>query len=246
MEITKDLIDKNLGKIRASKPIYVGKSKIVYKVSDDHCLVELIPTLTSFTYKRHQLVEGTDKLRLDFYDMAIEVLSANGILSAYKFRVSEKMYVSELCSNPPFEVIVKNRAIGSTLIKYPGLFPMNKKFDSPIVKFDYRIDPEDTPIAEDYIREYGLDVELMKSIALKTNSVLSDWLKPLELYDFCIVLGIDNDGRYKIISEISPDGMRLRSTGNESFDKDLFRRGEKPEVIVKVWSDLIANLQNKR
>ena len=58
------------------------------------------------------------------------------------------------------------------------------------MKFDYRTDPEDQPIAEDYVRELGLDTQRMKDIALLLlNETLQRWLTPLDLWDFCIIIG---------------------------------------------------------
>lgn len=235
----------NQDKIKKSKPIYKGKSKIVYKINDDFCLIQLIPSLASYTYSRSEIIAETGKLRLDFFDIANKVLKENGVDSAYQFRVSDISYVSEICSNPPFEVIVKNRAVGSTQIKYPGLFKEKHKFVQPVVKFDYRVEPEDTPIAEDYIREYGLEPSLLKTIALNTNKVLSNWLSPLELYDFCIIIGVNANKEYKIISEISPDGMRLKSKEGKSYDKDIFRNGGSAAEIIEAWNSLIDFIKDK-
>lgn len=88
-------------------PIMEGRSKRVFSYKENLVLVELIPTLTSFTYDRHEYVEGTDVLRLDFYEKAVEVLKEKNIKTAFVERVGSNRYIAELCTNPPFEVIVK-------------------------------------------------------------------------------------------------------------------------------------------
>ncbi len=223
-------------------PIAKGRSKEVFQLGPELCLVRLIPSLTSFTYTRDELVPGTEKLRLDFYEMAAGRLEAAGVPTVFRERVSDDMYVARLCPSPPFEVIVKNLATGSTLRKYPGLFEEGHRFQQPVVKFDYRTDPEDQPIAEDYIRECGFDPEALKQGILQVNQVLRDWLAPNDLWDFCVIFGRDSAGTYLVQSEVSPDCMRLRSPDGEPLDKDLFRQGRSHEDILAQWSRLNQSL----
>lgn len=231
-----------LAKIEEGTPTFKGISKNVYELADGNCLVRLIPSLTSYTYHRNQLIPGTDKIRLDFYELAAAQLDRAGIPCAFGRRIDDTAYLARFCPNPPFEVIVKNRATGSTIRKYPGLFEPGTEFSSPVVKFDFRTTPEDQPIAEDYVREYGLDVARMKSLALATNDVLRHWLRPRVLWDFCIIVGLDKAGDYYVTSEISPDCMRLRDADGSALDKDLFREGASPAEILSVWSRLVAGL----
>ena len=225
-----------------SEPVHRGRSKTVYDLGDGYCLVRLVPSLHSFTYRREALVPGTDRLRLAFFAKAAARLKEAGVPCAFVETVDDTSYISRYCPTPPFEVIVKNVANGSTVRKYPGLFPPGHVFGGPVVKFDYRVDPEDQPIAEDYLREYGLDPVPMRQIALRTNEVLRDWLAPRTLWDFCIILGEDGDGGYTIASEVSPDGMRLKDVDGSALDKDLFRTGREPAEILAVWTRLVDSL----
>lgn len=231
-----------LAKIEAGGPMFRGASKNVYRIDEENCLVRLIPSLTSYTYHRDALIPGTDKIRLDFYELAAARLAGAGIPCVFGGRVDDTAYLARFCSNPPFEVIVKNQAAGSTLRKYPGLFEPGTEFRKPVVKFDFRTSPEDQPIAEDYIREYGLDVARMRSLALATNDVLRNWLKPRTLWDFCIIVGLDKVGDYYVTSEVSPDCMRLRDPDGVPLDKDLFRQGASAQEILLAWSGLVASL----
>jgi phosphoribosylaminoimidazole-succinocarboxamide synthase len=131
-----------------------GRSKKLYRIDETTCLVELIPSLSSFTYQRHEIVPETDVLRLDFYERVAAIFRWKGILTAFCGRVGPTMYVARWLPGPPFETIVKNFAVGSTTRKYPGLYPEGAALNPPVVKFDYRIDPEDQPIADDYVRNY--------------------------------------------------------------------------------------------
>jgi phosphoribosylaminoimidazole-succinocarboxamide synthase len=224
-------------------PVIVGRSKRIYKLEDNFSYVEMIPSLRSYTHERDEMIDGTDELRLDFYELAAAQLSKAGINHALVERVSPTGYIAKACSNPPFEVIVKNVAIGSTIRKYPGLFPEGHRFVEPVVKFDYRIDPEDQCIAEDYIREAGHDPMKWKGLARHVNSVLSEWLSPRVLLDFCIVIGQDTHKDECIISEISPDAMRLRGERGEPLDKDLFRHGASGREVLTEWRRLVQSLR---
>ncbi len=239
-----DELTVRIANAKAGQPVKLGRSKAVYDIGDGLCYVELIPSLHSFTFSRNENVEGTDALRLDFYEMAAARLSAAGIHHAFVSRASSTAYVALFCTEVPYEVIVKNVATGSTIRKYPGLFPEGHRFSSPIIKFDYRTDPEDQCLAEDYLTELGVNVSEVRDIALRTNVTLREWLKPLDLWDFCIVIGSDRGGRPCVISEISPDAMRLRKADGTPVDKDLFRRGASADQIIESWSTLIAQLRN--
>jgi phosphoribosylaminoimidazole-succinocarboxamide synthase len=226
-----------------STPMVQGRSKTLYDLGDGRVLVRLVPSLHSFTFGREAMMPGTDKLRLDFYERAAAKLAEAGIACAFESRVDETAYIARYCPGPPFEVIVKNVAAGSTIRKYPGLFAPGTRFAQPVVKFDFRADPEDIPIADDYLREYGYDVAAFRGIALATNEVLRNWLAPNDLWDFCVIVGADDAGKYWITSEVSPDGMRLKRPDGSSLDKDLFRQGEPAEKIMAAWKTLIDGLR---
>ncbi|MFI7133894.1 phosphoribosylaminoimidazolesuccinocarboxamide synthase [Nonomuraea sp. NPDC050153] len=223
-------------------PAVEGRSKRIWRRDDGTCVVELIPSLRSYTFDRDELVPATARLRLDFYERAAHALHASGIRTVFRERLGETTYLADYVPAPPFEVIVKNRSIGSTLRKYPGLFPEGHVFHPPVVKFDFRIDPEDQPIGEDYLRAYGVDVEEFRRIARECNDRLREWLEPLDLWDFCVIIGSGANGDLTINSEISPDCMRLRDHEGNSLDKDLFRQGAGHEHIVSVWTGLVGRL----
>jgi phosphoribosylaminoimidazole-succinocarboxamide synthase len=220
-----------------------GKSKEIYEYKTNIVYVKLIPSLTSFTYNRDALVPETERLRLDFYEMAAAVLEEGGAPTAFLERVEQDAYLAEWCLESPFETIVKNRACGSTIRKYPSLFEEGHEFREPVVKFDFRTSPEDLPIADDYLRAYGIDCDMWKRLALKTNSLLKEWLSPRVLIDFCLVIGENARRKPVIVSEVSPDCMRLRSECGESLDKDLFRSGLAAGTIIHVWSNLVRSLR---
>ncbi len=228
---------------RTTEPSIVGRSKKLWALSDEIYFVRLVESLSSFTFDRNEVVEGTGPARLDFYELAASKLHDAGIPCAFVRRVDSTGYLVRYYESPPVEVIVKNRAIGSTIRKYPGLFVEDTPLPRPVVKFDYRCDPEDQPIGEDYLRALNLPVDKMRLTALAVNDVLVEWLAPLQVWDFCLIYGLDRDGVPHIISEVSPECMRLRDEKGKSLDKDLFRDGCSHVEITTTWRDLIEKVR---
>jgi phosphoribosylaminoimidazole-succinocarboxamide synthase len=228
--------------VPARPPDVEGRSKRIWLLDGDRCVVELIPSLRSVTFDRDEMMPDTGPLRLDFYERAAAVLDRDGIRTAVVRRLGPTRYLARYLAAPPFEVIVKNRAVGSTVVKYPGLFALDQPLPRPVVKFDYRVDPEDQPIGEDYLRALGLPVDDLRDIALDANSSLRGWLHPVEVWDFCLIFGIDGHGEPVVISEVSPDCMRLRHPDGSSLDKDLFRAGRGSADITAAWRRLLDGL----
>ena len=240
---TSELTDDELLALHQERaPDITGRSKKIWLLDGDRCLVEIVPSLHSFTYNRDELVPDTGSLRLDFYERAAALLERDGIRTAFLRRVSPTCYLAGYHPGPPFEVIVKNRAVGSTLVKYPGLFEKDQPLPAPVVKFDYRTDPEDQPIADDYLRVLGLPVEELRRLALAVNDTLTSWLSPIEVWDFCLIFGFTADRTPVLISEVSQDCMRLRRPDGTSLDKDLFRRGASHSEISAAWRKLLDEL----
>lgn len=225
--------------VTSRTPDIEGRSKRLWHLESDTCLIEMIPSLRSFTYDRDELMDGTAELRLDFFEYVSQRLAERGVYTVFRERVGPVSYLADYRPAPPFEVIVKNRATGSTMRKYPGLFTEGQVFDRPVVKFDYRVDPEDQPIGEDYLRLLGVDVEHYRQVALDCNTVLLGLLAPLDLWDFCLVIAPDDKHGLLVNSEISPDCMRLKSADGMPYDKDMFRQGASREQILARWTELI-------
>lgn len=219
-----------------------GRSKKIWR-NGSKFLVELKPSLDSYTHGKSNNIIGTEVLRNQFFEKAIKVLGREGVPVLTYQKEGAASYSCECCYSLPFEFIVKMRAVGTTLIDCPGLFYPDMPFPSPVVRFDYRTDPRDMPVPSGYLLNFGLDPSEMAGIAEKAALVLSEWLlgAGYELIDICFVFGFSKDKRVKIISEISPDCMRVKRNG-KSYDKDLFRQGASDECIKNAWEKIIEDL----
>src|SRR5207245_541585 len=82
---------------------------------------------------RAAMVDGTQCLRLDFYELCARRMAAAGVATTFIRRLGPDTYLAGYVETPPFEVIVKNAAQGSTSRKYPGLFPEGHRFEPPVV-----------------------------------------------------------------------------------------------------------------
>ncbi len=103
----------------------------------------------------------------------------------------------------------------------------------PIVEFYYKRDDLGDPLmTKDHVFELDLatsdEVEQLKGMALKVNTVLSEYFSTfaINLVDFKLEFGrSEQTGEILLADEISPDTCRLwdQETG-ERLDKDVFRK----------------------
>lgn len=223
-----------LSRLKRTQPEREGHSKKLWRIDASTYAVELKPTLRSYTFAREAVLRGTEVIRLDFFERSCHLFQQAGLSHAFISRLDERTYASRVCKEPPIEVILKNAAVGSTQTLYPGLFPTGTRFSAPVVKFDFRRDPQDLPLPDDYLRELGLPAADFRKVAITVNDVLRRALPDYLIVDFCLVFGLDDQGQWRITSEVSPDSMRLTNLSGDSFDKDLFRTGA-TDLIQTRW-----------
>lgn len=131
----------------------------------------------------------------------------------------------------PLEVVVRNRTAGS-LCRRLGL-EQGLPIQPPLVEFYYKNDALGDPLVTlDHIRLLHLatpeQVEKLGSLALAVNTHLRHFWRRcrLELVDFKLEFGLDEEGEIWLADEISPDTCRLwdlEGTEPRVLDKDLFR-----------------------
>lgn len=179
------------------------------------------------------------------------------------------LLIQEKVETCNLEVRVKRYHVGSPVHRYKysdkyntvqlGEAPLKKwtRFDVPIICFDWRLpltDEEgnrlaDEPISDDYAGIWMNNVEDAKNLARETFSWMEQLFRDagLVLVDICFF--IDKSGRM-IYGEISPDCMRVREAMDDlqessSFDKDLWREGERETMISKRYHKLFHLLFNQ-
>lgn len=223
--------------------LYEGKAKRIYSTEDEGKVwVEYKDSATAFNGEKKANIAGKGMLNNQITSLLFSMLADKGVKSHFISKLSETEQLVKRVKIIPLEVVVRNLAAGS-LSKRLGV-PEGKAFTRPMVEFYYKNDDLGDPIlTEDHIREIELatpeELKELKNKALEVNSILSLYFKDLgiNLVDFKLEFGIDQDGNILLADEISPDTCRLWDiTTNEKLDKDVFRRdlGSLTEAYTKI------------
>ena len=223
--------------------IYEGKAKRVYRTDDPQLyVVEYKDDATAFNgLKKGQIADkGIYNNRIS--SVLFQLLSKHGIKTHFVKPLSDREMLVKSLRIIPLEVVVRNVAAGS-LAKRVGLeegTPMSQA----VLEFYYKRDDLGDPLVNDYhIRALNLatpeQLETLAQVALDTNRVLTDFLRPrgLLLVDFKLEFGLHGD-EILLGDEISPDTCRLWDTATqEKLDKDRFRRdlGGVEQAYQEVW-----------
>ena len=104
----------------------------------------------------------------------------------------------------------------------------------PYVRFDWRnplpYKDECMPV---WLANQFIDVEKAEKLALESFNVLQRFLnkRGIDMLDICFFISADGQS---VFGEISPDCMRAKYA-QDDLDKDLWRKGKAPEMILKRW-----------
>ena len=210
--------------------LYEGKAKKVFATDDpDLCVVSYKDDATAFNGKKKGTIVGKGVVNNRMSNFMFKMLEENGIHTHYVEELNDRDTVVKKVEIVPLEVIVRNRAAGSFSKKY-GV-PEGSDLASPILEIDYKSDPLDDPLVNNYhILALGLatqeEVDTIASMALKIDQLMIDFFKKcnVELVDFKLEFGRFH-GEIVLADEISPDTCRFWDLDtHEKLDKDRFRR----------------------
>ena len=210
--------------------LYEGKAKKVFATDDpDLCVVSYKDDATAFNGKKKGTIVGKGVVNNRMSNFMFKMLEENGIHTHYVEELNDRDTVVKKVEIVPLEVIVRNRAAGSFSKKY-GV-PEGSDLASPILEFDYKSDPLDDPLVNNYhILALGLatqeEIDTIASMALKIDHLMIDFFKKcnVELVDFKLEFGRFH-GEIVLADEISPDTCRFWDLDtHEKLDKDRFRR----------------------
>ena len=210
--------------------LYEGKAKKVFATDDpDLCVVSYKDDATAFNGKKKGTIVGKGVVNNRMSNFMFKMLEENGIHTHYVEEINDRDTVVKKVEIVPLEVIVRNRAAGSFSKKY-GV-PEGSDLASPILEFDYKSDPLDDPLVNNYhILALGLatqeEIDTIASMALKIDQLMIDFFKKcnVELVDFKLEFGRFH-GEIVLADEISPDTCRFWDLDtHEKLDKDRFRR----------------------
>lgn len=211
--------------------LYEGKAKKIFKTDiDDQLLVQYKDDATAFNGEKKGTITGKGELNNRISGIFFQMLTENGIENHYIKQLSETEQLVKDVKIIPIEAVVRNIAAGS-LAKRLGL-EEGTALRHPVVELYYKDDSLGDPlINSSHISVLQIatpeQVEEIKSIGLKVNDILINYLKARKvmLIDFKLEFGLTKDGKVLLADEISPDTCRFWDTDTkEKLDKDRFRR----------------------
>lgn len=226
--------------------LYEGKAKRVYKTHDDGLyIVEFKDEATAFNGAKKGIIENKGVLNNLISSIFFRILEERGIPTHFVELVSDREMLVKNLNIIKIEVVVRNIATGS-LSKHLSI-PEGTVFDEPVMEFYYKSDELGDPMINEYhILALNLasprQMERIKEIAFKTNTILHKYLKErqIDLVDFKLEFGA-NGGEVILGDEISPDTCRFWDLQtHKKMDKDRFRQdlGHVGEAYAEVLKRL--------
>lgn len=210
---------------------YEGKAKKVYATTDEgRYLVEFKDDATAFNARKRGTVEGKGAVNAGVSARIFEFLERAGIPTHFEKLVSPREQLVKAVTIVPLEVVVRNRAAGSFAQRY-GV-PEGGELEPIVIEWCLKDDElGDPPINDAAAVALGVVspevLEEMFELTTQINDLLVPYFaaRGMDLVDFKLEFGTDQEGNVLLADEISPDTCRLwdLATG-EKLDKDRFRR----------------------
>jgi len=211
--------------------LYEGKAKKLYTTEDSGKLwIEFKDDLTAFNAEKKGSFEGKGALNLKISTFIYAFLESKGIQTHLVEALSEKDWVVEKTEIIPLEVVIRNKAAGS-ICKRLGV-ESGKEFSPPLFEVFYKKDELGDPLlTREHVDLLSLctdeEYEKVKEISFQVNDLLISLFNEIDidLVDFKMEFGKNQDGQIVLSDEISPDSSRLwDKKSGESMDKDRFRQ----------------------
>ncbi len=211
--------------------LYEGKAKKVFKTDQpDAFIIEYKDDATAFNGEKKGSIGGKGVINNKMTGVIFTMLEKQGIPTHFVKILSENEQLVQAVTIFPLEVIIRNTAAGS-ICKRLGM-EEGLKLKAPIFEFCYKNDDFGDPMINDYhviAMELATleEIETIREMTFKINDILKAYFleKGINLIDFKIEFGKNNQGQIVLADEISPDTCRFWDMEtNEKLDKDRFRR----------------------
>jgi phosphoribosylaminoimidazole-succinocarboxamide synthase len=223
--------------VKQGELVYAGKAKSLYRTdTPGELLVQFRDDITAFDGGKKDVITRKGAWNARVSAKLFGLLEENGIPTHFIRMDGDSAMIVRDLAMIPLEVIVRNRAAGSLVRRYP--FTEGTPLNPPVIVIDYKDDARHDPmINDDIIIALDLlsrdELATVREMALRVNEVLVRFFDSIgiSLVDFKLEFGKDR-GNIVVGDEISMDSMRLwdKSTG-ESLDKDVYRF-EKGDVLA--------------
>jgi len=213
--------------------LYEGKAKKLWTIEDhdDLLIAEFKDDLTAFNAEKKGSEAGKGALNCKISTELFSFLEENGVKTHLVETLDDNHQLVKKVNIIPIEVVVRNTATGS-LSKRLGIED-GKELDFVLVEFYLKDDDLNDPIiCEDHCMLLNLvdnrdKLNILKQKGLQINRLLKEFFaqRRLNLIDFKVEFGIDNEGEVLLSDEISPDSCRFWDMDSgEKLDKDRFRQ----------------------
>jgi len=212
--------------------LYEGKAKILYIIKEKNQLIQYFKDdATAFNNVKKDVILKKGILNNYISEFLMLELTKNNIKNHFIKRLNDREQLVKKAQIIPIEVIIRNITAGS-MAKRLGI-DEGIKLDQAIFEICYKDDALGDPLICDchainvlkIIKEEELTK--IKETSFKINNILKDIFDNIgiNLVDFKLEFGYDNDGNIMLADEISPDSCRLwDKASGEKLDKDIFRR----------------------
>lgn len=230
--------------------LYEGKAKKVFATTDPElCIVDYKDDATAFNGLKKGTIQGKGVINNRITNFMMKLLEEHGVPTHLVEEISERETLVKKVTIVPLEVIIRNISAGSFSKRYgvdEGIV-----FPEPTIEFSYKNDDLGDPLINSYHAvALGLasweEIDTIKSMAFKTNEVMKEFFKSLnvDLVDFKLEFGKTADGKIVLADEISPDTCRFwDSKTHEKLDKDRFRRDL--GGVEDAYNEMINRIFNK-
>lgn len=211
--------------------LYEGKAKQIFRTDkENEVIVHYKDDATAFNGEKKASIDNKGVLNNAITSTIFEMLNEAGIKTHFIKKLNDRDQLCKKVEIVPLEVIVRNVAAGS-MAKRLGL-EEGFSLKTTVFELSYKDDELGDPLINDY-HAVGIGAttfeELNKiyEMTAKINDLLKEFFKKqnINLIDFKIEFGRDENGEILLADEISPDTCRFwDATTGEKLDKDRFRR----------------------
>lgn len=217
--------------MKARNRLYEGKAKIIYSTDDDNLyLIEFKDDATAFNGQKKGSITDKGIINNRLSAAFFQLVEKRGIPTHFVRLAGERTMLVKKVKIIPIEVVVRNIAAGS-LCRRLGLAE-GQELSHSIVEFYYKDDELGDPLINtDHAIALNLasreQLSQLRELGLKVNSILRDFLTPrgIDLVDFKLEFGTNQEGQILLADEISPDTCRFWDMATRTkLDKDRFRQ----------------------
>ena len=228
--------------------LYQGKAKHVYFTNEPNKLIlSYKDQATAFNGKKKEIVTGKGRFNNLISTKIFNYLTKQNIPNHFIKSLNETEQLVEKTTIIPLEVVVRNLATGS-IVKRLG-FKEKTVFQPALVELYYKNDALDDPVINDQhafllTNTTKEEIELIKGYALKINQLLRPYFEQIgvQLVDFKLEFGRNQNGEIILADEVSPDTCRLWDLETKtSLDKDVFRQGTGD--LITVYQEILNRLE---